>query len=91
MADFRKGLLPLFAAGGAAAMMSPDEGQYIPRMGGGCWIYLIRRQWENFLRMNRCLNSLEELPKEIFEAAKKDNAVFKTPELAATRDSIQHY
>ncbi len=34
---------------------------------------------------------LEELPKEIFEAAKKDNAAFKTPELAATRDTIQHY
>ena len=27
MVDFRKGLLPLFAAGGAAAMLSPDEAE----------------------------------------------------------------
>ena len=94
MADFRKGLLPWFAAaGGAAAMLSPDEAEAaVYSKEGRRLLDLLNKAAVGELSADEpVFEFLEELPKEIFEAAKKDNAAFKTPELAATRDSIQHY
>lgn len=93
MVDFRKGLLPLFAAGGAAAMLSPDEAEAsVYSKDGRRLLDLLNKAAVGELSADEpVFEFLEELPKEIFEAAKKDNAAFKTPKLAATRDNIQHY
>lgn len=91
MVDFRKGLLPLFAAGGAAAMLSPDEAEVYSKDVRRLLDLLNKAAVGELSADEPVFEFLEELPKEIFEAAKKDNAAFKTPKLAATRDNIQHY
>ena len=93
MVDFRKGLLPLFAAGGAAAMLSPDEAEAaVYSKDGRRLLNLLDKAAKGALPMHEPVFEFQErLPKKVFKAAKEDNGAFHTRKLAADRNDIQHY
>lgn len=88
-----KGLLPLIAAGGAAAAMSPDEAEAaVYSKDGRRMLNLLDNASKGALSGNEPIFEFQErLPGDIFRAAKEDNEAFNTRKLAADRNDIQHY
>ena len=93
MANIMRGLLPLFAAGGAAATLSLDEAEAaVYSKDGRRLLNLLDNASKGALPTNEPVFEFQErLPKDIFKAAKEDNDAFHTRSLAADRNDIQHY
>lgn len=93
MTNIMRGLLPLFAAGGAAAALAPDEAEAaVYSKDGRRLLDLLNKAASGTLDISEPpLEYHGVIPKDVFDSIRGKNPSFTSPRLGSYEDDIFHY